>query len=52
MSEKRGTTKVTTETTIELAGRDIATMLKGYIETWGFSIKDVERMYVTVPVYI
>lgn len=47
--EKRGTTRVTTETTIELAGKDIATMLKGYIQAWGFSIENIQRMYVRVP---
>lgn len=49
MSKSRSSTTTTVETTIELSNKCLARLLKGYIETWGFSIEHIQRVFVRVP---
>ena len=49
MSKSRSSTTTTVETTIELSNKDLARLLKGYIESWGFSIENIQRVFIRVP---
>lgn len=49
MSKSRTSTTTTVETTIELSNRDLARLLTGYIESWGFSIEHIQRVFVKIP---